>query len=208
MSIKTSTVGIAAFTLTAIAGSAFGQIELTTNGNFETGDTSGWEYFPTPASSFFADSVAPFAGGFSGNLENLTDGTAAVIKQANMGIGQVSAGDEITISFWAKNINGVGGVNFAEFFSEIAGGGTSSAQILGGAPLFASATDWTFYQFTTFAGPNVSGGVTLQFTATTGAIIGSTSQLLIDNVSVTIIPAPASVAMLGLGGLFAGRRRR
>ncbi|MFK7882864.1 MAG: PEP-CTERM sorting domain-containing protein [Phycisphaerales bacterium] len=187
---------------------AAGGLELTTNGGFETGDTTGWEYFATPASTFAADGSDPFAGSFAGNLENLTDGSAAVIKQANIGIGLVNAGDEVTISFWAKNINGVGGVNFAEFFSEVDGGGTSSAEILGGAPLFASDTDWTFYEFTTFAGPDVSGGVTLQFTATTGAVIGSTSQLLIDDVSVSIVPAPASVALMGLGGLVAGRRRR
>lgn len=199
---------ISAFVLLASASTAFAGIELTSNGGFETGDTAGWEYFATPASTFGTDSSSPFAGGFAGNLENLTDGSAALIKQANMGIGLVNAGDEITISFWAKNINGPGGVNFAEFFSEIDGGGTSSAQILGGAPLFASDTDWTFYEFTTFAGPDVSGGVTLQFTATTGAIIGSTSQLLIDNVSVTVVPAPTSVALLGLGGLVATRRRR
>lgn len=194
--------------IATVAGSATAGLELTTNGGFETGDTTGWQYFATPSSTFFADSSGPFAGSFAGNLENLTDGSAAVIKQANMGIGQVNAGDEITISFWAKNINNAGGVNFAEFFSEIDGGGTSSSQILGGAPLFASATDWTFYQFTTFAGPDVSGGVTLQFTATTGANIGSTSQLLIDNVSVTVIPAPGAMALLGLGGLVAIRRRR
>lgn len=199
---------ISAIAIIAAASTAMAGIELTTNGGFENGDTSGWEYFATPASTFSADPSSPFAGSFAGNLINLTDGSAAVIKQANMGIGLVNPGDEITISFWAKNINGVGGVNFAEFFSEIEGGGTSSAQILGGAPLFASATEWTFYSFTTFAGPDVSAGVTLQFTATTGAIIGSTSQLLIDNVSVTVIPAPGAMALLGLGGLMTGRRRR
>jgi hypothetical protein len=199
---------ISAFAILAAASTAMGGIELTTNGGFEAGDTSGWQYFATPASTFGVDSTSPYAGGFNGNLENLTEGSAALIKQANMGIGLVNPGDEITISFWAKNINGVGGVNFAEFFSEVDGGGVSSSQILGGAPLFASATEWTFYQFTTFAGPDVSGGVTLQFTATTGAVIGSTSQLLIDDVSVTVIPAPGAMALLGLGGLMAGRRRR
>jgi uncharacterized protein (TIGR03382 family) len=194
--------------IATVAGSATAGIELTTNGGFETGDTTGWSYFATPASSFGVDSTSPFAGSFNGNLVNNTDGSAAVIKQANMGIGLVNAGDEITISFWAKGVNANGGVNFAEFFSEIDGGGTSSSQILGGAPLFASATDWTFYSFTTFAGPDVSGGVTLQLTATTGANIGSTSQLMLDDVSVTVIPAPGAMALLGLGGLVATRRRR
>ena len=203
MKTTISTIAILAAATTAHAG-----IELTTNGGFETGDTTGWQYFATPASTFGVDSSSPFSGGFNGNLENLTDGSAAIIKQANIGVGIVNPGDEITISFWAKGINANGGVNFAEFFSELAGGGTSSSEILGGAPLFASDTDWTFYEFTTFAGPDVSGGVTLQFTATTGATIGSTSQLLLDDVSVTVIPAPGAMALLGLGGLMAGRRRR
>ncbi|MFT5424594.1 MAG: hypothetical protein ACI89L_002390, partial [Phycisphaerales bacterium] len=163
-------------TLATAAASSSAQFELTTNGGFETGDTSGWEYFPTPASTFFADGSDSHTGTFMGSLENLTEGTAAVIKQANMGVGIVTPGEVITISFWAKSINGIGGVNFAEFFSELDGGGTSKSEILGGAPLFAPSDVWTFYSFTTTAGPDVGGGVTLQLTSTTGAIIGSTSQ--------------------------------
>ena len=186
---------------------AFANIELTTNGGFEAGDTSGWQYFPTGNSSFGVSGDAN-TGAFSGVLENLATGSAAVIKQANIGIGQVSPGQDITISFWAKAENTGGGVNFAEFFSELDGGGTSKNEILGGgAPLFAPNT-WTFYSFMTTAGPDVSGGVTLQFTATTGANIGDTSKIFIDDVSVSIIPAPATAAMLGLGGLVATRRRR
>lgn len=47
------------------------------------------------------------AGTASAGVE-LTTGTAAEIKQAD--IGTVNPGDGITISFWAKNINSVGGV--------------------------------------------------------------------------------------------------
>ena len=175
------------------ASAASAQLELTSNCGFETGDTTGWEYFQTPNSTFVADSGNALSGSFAGRLENLTDGSAAVIKQANLGIGIVQPGDLVTITFSAKAVNQIGGVNFAEFFSEIDGGGTSSAQILGGAPLFAGA-DWTPYSFTATAGPNVSAGITLQFTATTGANIGSTSLIFIDNVSVTIDaeePCPA-----------------
>ncbi len=206
--MMTSRITAAAVVLALTAGAAtsLAGLELTTNGGFETGDTTGWSYFPTPASTFMAD-IDAFSGSFSGRLENLTEGSAAVIKQANIGIGDVSAGDEVTISFWAKGANGVGGVNFAEFFSEIDGGGVSATEILGGAPLFVT-DQWEFYSFTTFAGPDVSGGVTLQLTATTGAVIGSTSLLYVDNVSVSVVPTPASAALLGLGGLAAIRRRR
>lgn len=192
--------------LAGAAAAASGQIELTTNGGFETGDTSGWQSFPTGLSSFAASSDA-FAGNFSGRLENLASGSAALIKQANLGIGTVTPFQQVTISFWAKGAGEAGGVQFAEFFSEIDGGGVSSSVILGNQPLFVT-DQWRPYSFTTLTGSNVSGGVTLQLVATTGANIGSTSLLFVDNVSVTVIPAPASAALLGLGGLMAARRRR
>ncbi len=53
-----------------------------------------------------------------------------VIKQANRGIGLVNPGDEVTISFDYRGTTSAGGVIFAEFFSELSGGGTSKAEIL------------------------------------------------------------------------------
>lgn len=191
----------------ACAAGASAGIELTNeNRGFELGDVSGWASFPTSDSTFVASGDA-FSGNFSGELTNNASGSSAVIKQANIGIGQVSAGQEVMISFWAKGNAGPGGVSFAEFFSEVDGGGVSSAVLLGGAPLFVGS-DWSFYSFTTTAGPDVSGGVTLQFAAVTGAFDGSTMQLQVDDVSVSIVPAPGALAMLGLGGVLAGRRRR
>lgn len=186
-------------------------LELTTNGDFETGDTSGWVSFPTVSSTFGAITTDPFAGTYAGEIFNDAPASAAVIKQANIGIGQVNPGDEITISFWARGSGEAGGVQFAEFFSELDGGGTSANEILGGAPLFLTST-WTEYNFTTFAGPDVSGGVTLQFTATTGGATGSVATTVIDNVSVsiadTVIPAPSAFGAAGLGAMLLGMRRR
>ncbi|MEM7622749.1 MAG: carbohydrate binding domain-containing protein [Planctomycetota bacterium] len=201
------------FAIAAVAAAssvALGQVELTTNGNFETGDTSGWQDFPTGDSSFGVTGDS-FAGAFAGDLSNVATGSAAVIKQANLAAGGLlEAGQTVNISFWAKGEGAAGGVSFAEFFSELDGGGTSSAEILGGAPL-ALTSEYQFFSFTTVTGADVSGGVTLQFTATTGANIGSTQQLFIDDVSVTVdrlVPSPGAIAALGLGGLVATRRRR
>ncbi len=159
--------------------------DLTNNGDFELGDTSGWQEFPTATSTFTATMDAN-SGSFGAELQNSDAPSGAVIKQANLGVGAVQPGDTIRISFAAKGDSAVGGIVFAEFFSEIAGGGTSSSEFLGGGPLFSLTSDWQNYCFTTTAGPDVSGGVTLQFAAVTGAATGSFSNLSLDDVSVSI----------------------
>lgn len=188
------------------------QTEYAVNGDFESGIAS-WEYFPTPLSTFEAVSSPTadvFSGSASGKLVNTSVTSAAVIKQANLGVGQISPGDEIEVSFWAKGEGVAGGVSFAEFFSEIDGGGTSSAEIFGGAPLGLTST-YQEFNFTTTAGADVSGGVTLQFTATTGGDPGSMQTLFVDNVSITTaaVPEPSALALIGTAGIwFMAKRRR
>ena len=194
--------------LTMFAASVVGQ-ELTTNGDFETGDTSSWESFPTANSTFNVTSDAS-SGLFAGEVFNDDGGSSAVIKQANLGIGQVIAGDEVFITFDAKGATANGGVVFAEFFSEIDGGGTSSNVILGSGAL-PLTSDYQTFEFTTIAGADVSGGVTLQFAAIAGADAGSQAQLFVDNVSVSLgaVPEPGSMMVLGFAAFgFCVRRRR
>jgi hypothetical protein len=113
------------------------------------------------------------------------------MKQANIGVGVVQPNSPVTISFdLFGSLAGAGGVVFAEFFSELSGGGTSKAEILSGSPLFPNApNDWTAgwvtYTFNTTTGPDVSGGVTLQLKTDCGANAGCTVDTYWDNVSVT-----------------------
>ncbi len=162
------------------------QGELTVNGDFELGDTSSWQSFPTATSTFNVTSDAA-SGNWAGQVYNDTLASSAVVKQANLGVGFVTPGSTVDISFAAKGTGEVGGVAFAELFSEIAGGGVSHAEILGGAPL-ALTTSWQTFTFSTTAGNDVSGGITLQFAAVTGGATGSTIDLFIDDVSVTATP--------------------
>ena len=114
------------------------------------------------------------------------------MKQANLGVGTVAANSPITISFdLFGSLTGAGGVVFAQFFSELTGGGTSKDEFLGGGPLFPNApNDWTAgwvtYTFNTTTGPDVSGGVTLQLKTDCGANPGCTVDTYWDNVSVTV----------------------
>lgn len=196
--------------LTGLAAASSSALELTTNGGFETGDTSGWVEFVGPPERTFGVTSDAASGAFAGDINNTLPGNPAVVKQANLGVGEVVPGETIEISFDAKGEFGVGSVGFAEFFSEIDGGGVSKAEILGGGPLSLTGAYQTF-TFTAVAGSDVSGGVTLQFNPATAAIIGTTARMFVDNVSVSVarVPEPASLALLtgGVLTLLARRRR-
>jgi len=191
-----------------VAAPALAQQELTINGDFEAGDATGFNVFVGPPERTFEVVSDPVSGSFIGEINNTLSGNPAVIQQANLGVGVVTPGETIEISFDARGEFGVGGVAFAEFFSELDGGGTSSSAILGGGPLSLTNVFQTF-TFTAVTGPDVAGGVTLQFNAATGAITGSTAFLAVDNLSVTrTIPEPAAASLLAFGGLATLLRRR
>ena len=166
--------------LTASAASAATTVELAVNGGFETGTFSGWTQFPNSGTQAIS-SVNPASGGFSANLDAVTKPGDSLIKQANVGIGLVSPGDVISISFDYRGVTADGGVIFAEFFSELAGGGTSATEILSGGPLFPNAdpNTWTNFSTTAIAGPDVSGGVTLQLKAANGGVANQRGKHLL-----------------------------
>jgi len=161
--------------------------DLAVNGGFEAGDLSGWALFPVSADPNEQTVVTtnPKSGTFAGRINNTTPGTASIIKQANLA--PVEIGQTATVSFSARGSFGPGGVAFAEFFTELDGEGTSSAQILGGGPLALDADPnvWADFQFVVPISTDVSGGITLQLTATTGGA-GSFADVYYDDVSIVI----------------------
>ena len=177
---------------------AGGVTELTTNGGFETGNTDGWTFFDN-GGTFEVTMAQASTGDWSGNVVAPGPNASPLIKQANIGIGTVAPNSSVTISFdLYGSLAGAGGVVFAEFFSELSGGGVSGTEILGGGPLFPTDT-WTNYTFTTTTGPDVSGGVTLQLKAACGAVEGCAVDAYFDNVSVTT-ESSGGVCMEGVCG--------
>ena len=162
-------------------------VELAVNGGFETGDFEGWSLFPT-GDDQFSIIMPGSASDYAARIYTTVPASAALMKNANIGIGIVEPGMSVTISFDARGSLAAGGVAFAEFFSELEGGGVSASEILGGAPLAINADPevWTSFSFTTVTGPDVSGGVTLQLTATTGADSASMADMYYDNISVIV----------------------
>ncbi|MEM6550671.1 MAG: PEP-CTERM sorting domain-containing protein [Planctomycetota bacterium] len=210
--LKTLLGAAAALSLMAI-GPATAQIELVTNGGFETGDFTGYVGFPTGPGQQNVVSTNPSSGNFAAEIVNDVAFSNSLFKAANLAPGLLTAGQTVNISFDARGSYAApGGVAFAEFFTELSGGGTSSAEILGGAPLAINSDPdvWTTFNFSTVVGPDSSGGITLQLGATNGP--GTPTTMYYDNVSVTVdslIPEPTSMILMGLGGLaMVGRRRK
>lgn len=165
---------------------------LCVNGDFETGDLTGWTSFATDNNgTFTVTDVQANGGTYSGLLKADVDaaGGAAsfpVVKQANLAAGSLAPGASVTVSFdMYGSVTGAGGVVFVELFSEQAGGGVSKQEFIVQPPNFPTAT-WTNYSVTTTLGPDVTSGVTLQFKADCGANAGCIVEAYFDNVSLVV----------------------
>ena len=215
---KKCTKLVAAMGITLFASSAQAVYQdIAVNGDFETGDLTGWTLFP---GSLGAAGQTIVAGNPGSAVRLLEPAPAAnIIKQANLLPGAWTEGQQIDIQFDIRGTAAAGGVIFAEFFMELEGGvlGPGSG-ILGGGPLFPNANPdvWTTYNFTTFAGPDTSGGVTLQFNSACAPIDGCIADYSIDNVMISAdvevpaVPVPAAVWLFGSGllGLDGVARRK
>lgn len=100
------------------------QGELTVNGDFETGEATGWTYIETEISSFGAGNVN---GDWVGSLFNEKVNSTAAFRQENIGAGLVGPGDTIEVSFKARGWDDEWGHALAELSPEVSGDGSSSS---------------------------------------------------------------------------------
>ncbi len=160
------------------------QTELTTNGDFETGDDTGWLLFQNGGTVSIDNTIAN-GGTWSGKLETGGPSNPA-FKQEAIGAGSVAAGDEITVSF--DHIGTVvqpGAVFNVLLFGEGAGG-ASFTHVFNPGPSLSGT--WTTFSgtFTIPLGTDVSNGVSILIEAVCGGDAGCSVSANIDNVSVTV----------------------
>lgn len=103
MKIKTQSTWLLAIAFTAISSiSAQAVVQLAINGDFETGDATGWASFPTANSTFVVEGPGA-SGSFAGTVSNLAQGSSAVIKQSNLGVGLLTqASPSRSLSIFSK----------------------------------------------------------------------------------------------------------
>lgn len=206
-STKLSTV-IALTLSTGVAQAAV--VEMAVNGDFETGDYTGWDVFPQTGTN----QIAPGNGSTFSGLSTLPSGPADnLIKQSNRLAGSIQPGDAITVTFDAKGNLGVSAVAQVIVFSEFTGGGATPTFFD-----FGLTDQWQSYTYNTSAGGDVGGGVTLALKVGCGAVPGCTADVNWDNVSFTAdvlnppsaVPVPAAAWLFGSGllGLVGVARRK
>ena len=172
------------------------------NGDFETGDFTGWtlELVPPERGSITLDSSSP--GGRAGTVARLqaageAAGTKdALLSQVALGAGTIAAGDTIEVSFdLYGSLSGAGGVVFVEvIFLDANGDDVGGRDFVGPAAPYTPTAAWVNHSGTVIAGTatgggqfDVSGGVTLQLKAACGAIAGGCGvDAYFDNVTFTI----------------------
>jgi hypothetical protein len=206
-----------AFTVSALAfaGSA-SAAEVVSNGGFELGmgaDADAWEEF----GGAFRDNSSPLAGDWSMQMNAVGgDGIGAASGAtynsiANGGFASLQESTMVTLSFDATTNFGPGGVGFYVLrilngsgaivadsgLQNMAASGTNSYSVSAMVPAFGMAPDDTYAAF-------------VSIEAVAGGFIGSSASATVDNVSIQaeLVPAPSAMALLGLGGLAATRRRR
>jgi len=185
--------------------------DIAVNGDFETGDFTGWAQFPGSLGAA-GQTIVTGNPGSAANL-NEPNPAANIIKQANLLPGTWLGGETIDIQFDLKGSAAAGGVFFVEFFNELDGGGVGPGS--GILAVIASPTaDWSTYNYSTTANASATGGITLQFNSTCGADANCVADFTIDNVSimadVSAVPVPAAVWLFGSGllGLVGVARRK
>jgi hypothetical protein len=195
--------------LTGFLTAVHGQ-NLILNPGFSTGDLTDWT--PINATTGAAVSVIPTGGNPTDYawLNNTVEAYNLALSQTTPNGSVVGAGVTVDYSFdLLGGSQAAGGVDFIHIFDENSSGGVISQGpgLLG--PYFPPASSWTTYtgSFTTVAG---SDHLYIEFDATTGANAGSTDQMGVDNVVVTVAPEPMSISYIAIGlfSIWAFRRSR
>jgi uncharacterized protein (TIGR03382 family) len=154
------------------------------------------------ASGGIGDTASFAAGSFTGRVAPFNFGAAtnAIFATAD--------GFRIDAASDAGNSNTAAGFLFSQRDPSSAGGSYADASVARLAFAFdvQISGDGTLRTLDLAFGPLVRGVATVHTSAQ--ATRGTQVSAILDGASINVVPTPATLALVGLGGLVAGRRRR
>jgi hypothetical protein len=165
--------------------------QLAVNGDFEAGDLSSWTEIPNGGTINAVNDTASDSTWFVNLVAGPND--APAISLAGLGVGAVMPGDTIDVSFDMCGTAAAGGVIFPALLSEF-GGGADRVNL---ATIASPPSVWTRYNYSTTAGSNVTGGVSLLLDVVCGADASCTADVYFDNVSITLGGGPVAGSASG-----------
>lgn len=162
---------------------------VVTNGDFETGNFTGWTQFGDTTFSG-VDTQMPQAGNFAAYFGNPTSG--GIVQQL-----ATFTGVAYNVSFWLQNEADVLGVAAPNTFEFNWNGGAAELTLTDSAPF-----GYRLYEFNNLVATSASTELRFTFTQ---------SPAIWDLDSVKAVPEPRALALVSLAGLLAmvaTRRRR
>ena len=169
--------------------------ELTTNGDFEAGNLSGWTV-ALNGGSITPDNTQASGSTWTGHAV-AGPANAPALSQEGLAVGTVNPGDTIDISFDMCGSAVEGGEIAIALLSEKGPGEGADRDEMVRLSTPALPSVWTRYNYSRTAGVDVDGGVSLQFDVVCGGAPGCSADVYFDNVSVTIGGGPVGGSASG-----------
>jgi hypothetical protein len=165
---------------------------LVVNGDFETGDLTGWAEVGGTPGSWWVIGTPSGAIPHSGTYNATTDTARPTFQYISQSIA-TTPGQSYTVEFWLSNADAT---NYNEFVARW--DGTPKIELLN---LPYDSPNYTYYSYTAVA---AGTSTTIAF-----GYRDNPGWYDLDDISVTAVPIPGAVWLLGSGlvGLVAFRRR-
>ena len=201
-------MSIAMAAVSSVVGGALAQdfeIALVAPMTVEMGETYTVEAWGSVTGDPWVDGTSAMAGF---GIDLIGSGNVASISQANFPIWSAGFGVEGFID--GTSLLGVVGGQLANLFGVLNPNLSLSNPIMLFSVEVAAADSPGSITYTP-ANPNVNGGLSFYPDSTDGATIGAPNDpgttLTLAGVTTRVVPSPAGLALIGLAGLAAGRRR-
>ena len=201
---------------------------VVTNGSFETftgtstafpyGEVSDWTYAGTPLSNgngllaAISETLTPIPNTPHGSNWLLVD-SRTVGQYIFLDVGTINLGQQLTLSALIGRQQNVGLSDFElALYRSDGNSGTPDVMLTGivrdDVPVLAPQGSVTMSANYTALAADAGETLFVRIGALSGTSTNPVFQTLIDNVDVTVIPEPSTVALIGLGALGLLRRRR